>query len=333
MKKVAFIKRSSGSHWVGDGFPVRSIFSYHDIADQLSPFLLMDYAGPADFPPTRRKLGVGQHPHRGFETVTIVYQGGVSHRDSSGGGGTIGPGDVQWMTAAAGLIHEEYHSLEFAAQGGTFEMVQLWVNLPAKDKRVAPGYQAITADRIPVVALPGQAGTARIIAGKYGGISGSASRWAGQRAGNPGRASIIPSQDDAITYPSGINSGQRDEVSGPARTFTPMNVWDLRLAAGHRVSLDLPEGYTTALFVLRGALRFGDRDDQPGLGAAELAVMDREGGELAFDVTADSTVLLLNGAPLNEPIVGHGPFVMNTREEILQAIHDYNSGRFGTIEV
>ena len=122
MKKVAFIKRSSGSHWVGDGFPVRSIFSYHDIADQLSPFLLMDYAGPADFPPTRRKLGVGQHPHRGFETVTIVYQGGVSHRDSSGGGGTIGPGDVQWMTAAAGLIHEEYHSPEFAAQGSIFEI-------------------------------------------------------------------------------------------------------------------------------------------------------------------------------------------------------------------
>ena len=291
MKKVAFIKRSSGSHWVGDGFPVRSIFSYHDIAGQLSPFLLMDYAGPADFPPTRRKLGVGQHPHRGFETVTIVYQGGVSHRDSSGGGGTIGPGDVQWMTAAAGLIHEEYHSPEFAAQGGTFEMVQLWVNLPAKDKRVAPGYQAITADRIPVVPLPGQAGMAHIIA------------------------------------------GQLDEVSGPARTFSPMNVWDLRLAAGHRVSLALPEGYTTALFVLRGALRFDDRDDQPGVGAAELAVMDREGSELAFDVTADTTVLLLNGAPLNEPIVGHGPFVMNTREEILQAIHDYNSGSFGRLGV
>ena len=291
MKKLAFIKRSSGSHWVGDGFPVRSIFSYHDIADQLSPFLLRDYAGPADFPPTRRKLGVGQHPHRGFETVTIVYQGGVSHRDSSGGGGTIGPGDVQWMTAASGLIHEEYHSPEFAAQGGTFEMVQLWVNLPAKDKRVAPGYQAITTDRIPVVALPGQAGTARIIAGQLG------------------------------------------EVSGPARTFSPMNVWDLRLAAGQRVSLELPEGYTTALFVLRGALRFDDQDDQPGVGAAELAVMERVGGELAFDVTADSTVLLLNGAPLNEPIVGHGPFVMNTREEILQAIDDYNSGRFGRIGV
>ena len=289
MKKVAFIKRSSGSHWVGDGFPVRSIFSYHDIAYQLSPFLLMDYAGPADFPPTRRKLGVGQHPHRGFETVTIVYQGGVSHRDSSGGGGTIGPGDVQWMTAAAGLIHEEYHSPEFAAQGGTFEMVQLWVNLPAKDKLAAPGYQAITADRIPVVDLPGQAGTARIIA------------------------------------------GQLDEVRGPARTFTPMNVWDLRLATDHRVSLALPAGYTTALFVLRGALRFGDHEDQTGVSAAELAVMDREGSELAFDVTADSTVLLLNGAPLNEPIVGHGPFVMNTREEILQAIDDYNSGRFGRI--
>lgn len=138
MKKLAFIKRSNGSHWVGDGFPVQNIFSYSDIANELSPFLLMDYAGPANFPPTTRKLGVGQHPHRGFETVTIVYEGGVSHRDSSGGGGSIGPGDVQWMTAASGLIHEEYHSPEFAAQGGAFEMVQLWVNLPAKDKMAPP---------------------------------------------------------------------------------------------------------------------------------------------------------------------------------------------------
>jgi hypothetical protein len=286
MKKLAFIKRSSGSHWVGDGFPVQSIFSYHDIAEEISPFLLMDYAGPADFPPTTRKLGVGQHPHRGFETVTIVYAGGVSHRDSSGGGGSIGPGDVQWMTAAAGLVHEEYHSPEYAAQGGPFEMIQLWVNLPAKDKMAAPGYQGLTADRIPEVALPGQAGTARIIAGQYG------------------------------------------DTSGPAHTFTPMNVWDLRLKAGHRVALDLPAGHTTALFVLLGGVRVGDSH---GVRAAELAVMERDGSRLEFDVAEDATVLLLNGAPLNEPIVGHGPFVMNSREEIVQAFDDYQSGRFGQI--
>jgi len=286
MKKLAFIKRNGGSHWVGDGFPVRGIFSYNDIADELSPFLLMDYAGPADFPATTRKLGVGQHPHRGFETVTIVYEGGVSHRDSSGGGGTIGPGDVQWMTAASGLLHEEYHSPDYAAKGGPFEMVQLWVNLPAKDKMSAPGYQGIVADDIPEVALPGNAGTARIIAGNYG------------------------------------------NASGPARTFTPMNVWDLHLKAGHRIALELPEGHTTALFVLRGSLRI---DDKHTVRAAELAVMEREGSQLAFDVTDDAIVLLLNGAPLNEPIVGHGPFVMNTREEIIQAINDFNSGRFGQI--
>lgn len=286
MKKIAFIKRSNGSHWVGDGFPVQNIFSYSDIAHELSPFLLMDYAGPADFPPTTRKLGVGQHPHRGFETVTIVYAGGVSHRDSAGGGGSIGPGDVQWMTAASGLIHEEYHSPDYAAQGGAFEMVQLWVNLPAKDKMAPPGYQGITADQIPEVALPNQAGTARIIAGQYG------------------------------------------DTHGPARSFTPMNVWDLRLQAQHRVTLDLPEGHTTALFVLRGAIRL---DGQHTVGAAELAVMAREGSQLIFDVTEDSTLLLLNGAPLNEPIVGHGPFVMNTREEIAQAIADFNSGHFGQI--
>lgn len=286
MKKLAFIKRSNGSHWVGDGFPVRSIFSYNDIAEEMSPFLLMDYAGPTDFPPTTHKLGVGQHPHRGFETVTIVYEGGVSHRDSSGGGGTIGPGDVQWMTAASGLIHEEYHSPEFAEKGGAFEMIQLWVNLPARDKMSPPGYQGIAADQIPEVALPDQAGTARIIAGRYG------------------------------------------DVSGPARTFTPMNVWDLRLKAGHRMSLDLPEGHTTALFVLRGAIR---TNDHYTVGTAELAVMQRAESRLEFDVAEDTTLLLLNGEPLNEPVVGYGPFVMNTREEIAQAMNDFGGGRFRRI--
>lgn len=285
MKQVALIKRSNGSHWVGDGFPVQSIFSYNDIAEKISPFLMMDHAGPTVFPPTRQKLGVGQHPHRGFETVTIVYHGGVSHRDSSGGGGTIGPGDVQWMTAASGLIHEEFHSEDFASKGGPFEMIQLWVNLPAKDKMAKPAYQGITAKEIPNIELANGAGIARIIAGAY------------------------------------------EDVKGAAHTFTPMNVWDLNLKAGRRLSLTLASGHTTALYVLRGAIKIGTH----AIVASEMAVMEREGAELIADVTEDSVVLFLSGEPLNEPIVGHGPFVMNTRVEIMQAMQDYNNGKFGQI--
>ncbi|MGB8517962.1 MAG: pirin family protein [Gallionella sp.] len=285
MKNLAFIKRSNGRHWVGDGFPVQSIFSYNDIAEELSPFLLMDYAGPTDFPPTQRKLGVGQHPHRGFETVTIVYEGGVSHRDSSGGGGTIGNGEVQWMTAASGLLHEEFHSEDYARNGGPFEMIQLWVNLPAKDKMSAPSYQGITVAQIPTVELPHDAGTARIIAGAY------------------------------------------ESTKGAARTFTPMNVWDMKLRAGRSLSVEFAEGHTLALFVLRGALRIGTHTVRE----AELAVMEREGTQLSIDVEEDAVVLLLSGEPLNEPIVGHGPFVMNTREEIMQAMQDFSSGKFGQI--
>lgn len=285
MKKLSFIKRSNGGHWVGDGFPVQSIFSYHDIAEKISPFLMMDHAGPTVFPPTQKKLGVGQHPHRGFETVTIVYQGGVSHRDSSGGGGTIGPGDVQWMTAASGLIHEEFHSEAFARQGGPFEMIQLWVNLPAKDKMSKPGYQGITADEISDVALANDAGIARIIAGTF------------------------------------------ENVKGPAHTFTLMNVWDLRLNAGKTLSLNLPSGHTAALYVLSGALKMGEQI----IGKAEMAVMEREGTALLAEITEDAVVLLLSGEPLNEAIVGHGPFVMNTRAEIMQAMQDFNNGKFGQI--
>lgn len=285
MKQLAFIKRSNGSHWVGNGFPVQNIFSYNDIAEKISPFLMMDHAGPTVFPPTQDKLGVGQHPHRGFETVTIVYQGGVSHRDSSGGGGTIGPGDVQWMTAASGLIHEEFHSEDYARQGGPFEMIQLWVNLPAKDKMSKPGYQGMTTEDISNVTLANNAGIARIIAGTLG------------------------------------------NAQGPAHTFTPMNVWDLRLNAGRTLSLALPSGHTIALYVLSGALKVGAQTVE----ATEMAVMEREGTELVADVTQDAVVLLLSGEPLNEPIVGHGPFVMNTRAEIMQAMQDYNNGKFGQI--
>ena len=283
MKKLAFIKRSNGNHWVGDGFPVQNIFSYRDIHAEMSPFLLMDYAGPARFEPTEQRRGVGQHPHRGFETVTIVYDGQVSHHDSTDAGGTIGPGDVQWMTAGSGIIHEEYHGEDFARSGGTFEVVQLWVNLPAKDKMTKPGYQGLTNAQIPEIALPADAGKVRVIAGEYA------------------------------------------NQQGPAHTFSPMNVWDVRLNAGSTTTFTLPEGHTTAIFVLHGAVGVGDVHT---IRPAELAVMQREGRELVLEAQQDTVLLLLNGAPLNEPVVGHGPFVMNSWEEINQAVEDYNQGRF-----
>lgn len=286
MKKLLFIRRDHGRHWVGDGFPVRSVFSYNDIAAEMSPFLLMDYAGPAHFPPSEHRRGVGEHPHRGFETVTIVYSGEVEHRDSTGSGGLIGPGDVQWMTAASGIVHQEYHGPAFSKNGGLFEVIQLWVNLPAKDKMSAPGYQGIVESDIREVELPEGAGLARVIAGGYHG------------------------------------------VRGPARTFTPMNIWDLRLNAQHRVEFTLPSGHTTALFVLKGKVRLPGGEE---VQEAELAVMEREGERLVFDVVEDTTLLLLNGEPIDEPIVGYGPFVMNTQTEIRQAVADYQNGRMGRI--
>ncbi len=247
---------------------------------------MLDYGGPTRFEPTTKQRGVGQHPHRGFETVTIVYDGEVSHRDSSGGGGTIGPGEVQWMTAASGIVHEEYHGERFAQTGGAFEMVQLWVNLPARDKMAAPGYQGITREQIPEVALPDGAGTARIIAGELLG------------------------------------------AKGPAHTFTPMQVWDLRLKAGHTVTLPAAAGHTTAPLVLRGRLRL---DNGQEVVAANLPVFSREGEGVTLEVLEDSTVLWLTGEPINEPVVGYGPFVMNTEAEIHQAFTDFQSGKMGRI--
>lgn len=283
MKKLAFIKRSNGNHWVGDGFPVQNIFSYRDIHEEMSPFLLMDYAGPAKFEPTEQRRGVGQHPHRGFETVTIVYDGQVSHHDSTNAGGTIGAGEVQWMTAGSGIIHEEYHGDEYARTGGPFEMIQLWVNLPAKHKMTTPGYQGISKSQIPEVSLADHAGKVRVIAGEY----------AGQ--------------------------------AGPAHTYSPMNVWDVRLNAGSRTTFTLPEGHTTAVFVLHGAVDLGSAYT---VRPSELAVMQRSGTELVLEAQQDTVLLLLNGEPLNEPVIGHGPFVMNTEEEIQLAFDEFNQGRF-----
>ncbi len=286
MKALSFSQRSSEQHWVGDGFPVRSIFSYHDRAEEMSPFLLLDYGGPASFPPTAKRLGVGQHAHRGFETVTIVYQGEVEHRDSSGGGGIIRPGDVQWMTAASGIVHEEFHSAEFAAHGGPFEMIQLWVNLPKKDKMAPARYQNLTQAQIPTATLPHDAGTVRVISGNY------------------------------------------ESSVGPAQTFSPCNVWDVQLNAERHADFRVPRGYTTALFVLKGRLRLPGGDL---VGEAELAVLERDGDQIAVDVLEPTRLLFLNGQPLNEPIVGYGPFVMNTEAEIRQAFLDYQSGRMGRI--
>jgi redox-sensitive bicupin YhaK (pirin superfamily) len=250
----------------------------------LSPFLLLDYAGPREFPPTKERLGVGEHPHRGFETVTIVYDGEVEHRDSSGGGGRIGPGDVQWMTAASGIVHEEFHGRDFARRGGMFEMVQLWVNLPAKDKLASPRYQSITNSQIPTVSLPGGQGTARVIAGQFAG------------------------------------------AKGPAKTFTPILVGDLRFASGQRTDLTVADGYTTALVVLKGALRVNGSEE---ITTAEVGLFDRAGKSISIECVNDTTVLLLCGEPIDEPIVGQGPFVMNTLQEIRQAMDDYRSGKMG----
>jgi redox-sensitive bicupin YhaK (pirin superfamily) len=283
-KKLRCIQRSVDSHWVGDGFPVRTLFAYPNLGSVLSPFLLFDYAGPMQFPPTTERLGVGEHPHRGFETVTIVYEGEVEHRDSSGGGGRIGPGDVQWMTAASGIVHEEFHGREFAKHGGMFEMVQLWVNLPAKDKMSPPRYQAILNSQIPSVSLPDGQGTVRVIAGEFAG------------------------------------------AKGPANTFTPIQVWDLRFTAAGRADLNVPEGYTAALAVLKGALRANGSET---IQAAEVGLFDRAGQGISIECEQGTTALLLCGEPIDEPIAGQGPFVMNTAQEIRQAFADYRSGRMG----
>jgi redox-sensitive bicupin YhaK (pirin superfamily) len=293
MKKILGTYSAPRPHWVGDGFPVRSLFSYDALGRHTSPFLLLDYAGPAKFEPTVQPRGVGQHPHRGFETVTIVYKGEVSHRDSTGQGGTIGPGDVQWMTAGAGILHEEFHSDAFTRDGGELEMVQLWVNLPARDKMAAPGYQGITDAQIPSVPLVGD-------------VDG---------AGDVGRVRVI----------AGDYLGNK----GPAHTFTPIDVWDVRLNQGASVTLPVPEGRVAAIVVLRGTVMVnGDEVARD----AQMVLLDRAGDALTLDANNDAVVLLLSGEPIDEPIVGHGPFVMNTRDEIVQAMKDFGSGRFGQMQ-
>ena len=285
-KTILETRSAPPRHWVGDGFPVHGMFGYSgDGVAARSPFLMLDYAAPTRFEPhTGHRRGVGQHPHRGFETVTIVYAGEVEHRDSTGNGGVIGPGDVQWMTAGDGILHEEFHSQRFSREGGPFEMVQLWVNLPAKDKNAPAGYQAITDAQVPSVALPGDAGRVRVIAGDFGG------------------------------------------TTGPARTFTPINVLDVRLAAGKAADFDQPAGWSTLVVVLDGMVQVNAAGV---LRAAEMATLSAAGSSVRIEANSDAKVLVLAGEPIDEPVVGYGPFVMNSQQDILESIAHFNSGRFG----
>lgn len=285
MKKVkTILPAPTHGHWVGDGFPVRPIFGGYAFTHEISPFLMFDYGGPMEFTPTSAKRGVGPHPHRGFETVTIAFQGEIEHGDSVGNRGVIGPGDVQWMTAASGIVHEEFHSHAFGKRGGMMEMVQLWVNLPSRFKMSAPRYQPIVSGDIPVVALPGNAGKVRVIAGNFNG------------------------------------------TKGIADTFSPVELWEIHLHANQSTELSVPEGHNAMLFVRNGKVTV---NDEKTAGAADLAMFSLEGSKINIKAHGDADCLLMGGEPINEPIAAHGPFVMNTKEEIHQAIIDYQSGRMG----
>lgn len=285
-KIVERVQAPPPSHWVGDGFYVRSIFSYDGEPEATSPFLLLDYGAPTEFEPTNDWRGVGPHPHRGFETVTVAYQGEVEHRDSVGNRGLIGPGDVQWMTAASGILHEEIQSRAFSRRGGVLEMAQIWVNLPARHKLSPPRYQDLLAAKIPVAQLEGGAGTVRVIAGAFGGLR------------------------------------------GPAVTFTPIEMWDVEWKGGRTVELSLPEGHTALLLVRRGPVRVNEAVPAPN---EHLVMLSRDGTTFRMTAEADAAVLVLAGEPILEPVVGRGPFVMNTWEEISRAIHDFEAGRMGTL--
>ena len=283
-KELVGVYRAGSQHMVGDGFPVRNMIPGAGVDEQLSPFLLLDYLGPEQFPPTNRQLGVGEHPHRGFETVTIMYHGKVAHRDSTGSGGVIGPGDVQWMTAASGIVHEELHEKGFAKQGGLLEGIQLWVNLPKAVKMSPPRYQTLESGEIPVVDLGGGAGQLRVIAGEFRG------------------------------------------VKGPAKTFSPVHLYDLQMKAGYRTELSLPDGFNSSLFVLHGQVVV---NGSQAVQEVEIALFELSGERVLLEATQDATLLILSGEPIAEPIARYGPFVMNTRDEIIQAVQDYQAGKMG----
>mmetsp|Transcript_5478 Transcript_5478/g.4932 ORF Transcript_5478/g.4932 Transcript_5478/m.4932 type:complete len:305 (-) Transcript_5478:79-993(-) len=285
MKQIKQILPKQSQHWVGDGFLVRPVFADKAFTNDISPFLMFDYGAPRKVEANPLKSeGVGAHPHRGFETVTIIFQGEAEHADSGGGTGTIGAGDVQWMTAGSGVIHQEFLSKNFMKQGGVIEAAQLWVNLPAKNKWVKPRYQAILKQNIPVIPLDNDSGNVRVIAGKF------------------------------------------HEATGPAETFTPLNVLDITLNKGKRVAFEIENGYNTILFVRRGEIITGSNNQK--LGLEQVAIMTTDGSNIEIEATTENTaILLLSGLPLNEPIAHGGPFVMNTRSELNEAFSDFQSGK------
>ncbi len=278
MKTLAFTHRNDTRFAVGDFSPVLSVFSHYELGNTVSPFLLLDHIGPGQLRASSRRKGVNEHPHRGFETVTIVYAGEIEHRDSSGGGGVIHAGDVQWMTAAKGIVHQEFFSKAFTQQGGRFEMIQLWVNLPAADKMKAPAYQSLASQDIPVFELPDAAGTVRVIAGHF------------------------------------------QNLSGPAKTHTHMNVLDAQIHAGHEVIFNVDAGHTTLIFLRSGRLAFAENELLEEQG---MAVMSSREADFKVHALENSQLLVLTGEPIQEPINAHGPFVMNSYEEILQAYEDF----------
>lgn len=288
-RKLRGIYRGSGFHWVGDGFRVSNYFpSGNDFGERISPFVMFDYAAPYRYAPTESdQRGVGPHPHRGFETVTLAFEGSVAHHDSAGHAGVIGPGDVQWMTAGSGVLHKEYHEKAFARAGGTMHMAQIWVNLPAAHKMDAPRYQSLAAAQMGVAEVPEGAGEVRVIAGEYGG------------------------------------------VKGPAATFSPVNMFDIRLKAGGSIHLSFPARENTALMTLDGSVTINGKTEAA---AHDFALFENEGEAIEVRSAAGARLLLLNGEPLGEPVAQYGPFVMNTEQEIRQAMLDFRNGKFGHLE-
>lgn len=288
-KNIELIAAPPEVRWVGDGFRVHNFFpsTYELGLERMSPFILLDYNSPHYFPPTDKPKGVGVHPHRGFETVTIAYKGRVEHHDSTGAGGIIGEGEVQWMTASSGILHKEFHEKEWSKEGGIFHVVQLWVNLPKKDKMSPPQYQAITREMIRNVELEDDNGMVEIISGEY----------------------------------------QREK--GPATTFTPISLMNAKLQKGGKVRFSFPKHYTTLLLVIEGNIVVNNTDE---VKEDHLALFEYKGEDIEIESLDQSTVLILSGEPIQEPIVARGPFVMNTMDEIIQAYEDFNSGKFGYLE-
>jgi len=271
----------------GGGFPVRRPFPTARLL-QVDPFLLLDHLGPVQWGPGQG-IGAPDHPHRGFETVTYLLSGEMQHKDSAGHSGRLGPGDVQWMTAGAGVVHSELPSDAFMQNGGTMHGFQIWVNLPARDKMVRPRYQDIPAARIPEAVSADGKVKVRVIAGEA-----------------LGQSAVI-------------------------ETHTPIIYLHFTLQPGGEVVQPVPDSHNALVYVIRGELRAGDEGRRVREGQ-----MARFGGgdavRLAVEASEPVDLLLLAGVPLNEPVERYGPFVMNTREQIIQAIADYREGRMGKID-